>query len=209
MTHIAGGPALRARPAGARTCWIAVAALLLLPVLVAAPAAAQTYGPQPVGLTCAVSASVVNLRLACTVTGFGANVAVVVRIFSTPRELGTVRTDAAGNGSFDFTLPPDLEPGDHRVEAEGRLNDGRVVIASTMVTLGSPFSLTRTLELQAGGTGAETSRGGTAAADLPRTGEGTGSLAGIGSALVAAGGLLVLAARKRRSRSGRSAPAGS
>jgi len=170
-----------------------VGAVLAGPVGLARPAAGQAYGPQPVGITCSLTVGL-PLRLSCAVNGFGSGVTVVIRIFSTPRVLATVVTDGAGRAAVEVDLPADLEPGDHRVEAEGRRDDGQVVAASTMVNIGSPFSVERQLaSLGAGAGGAE-------AAPLPRTGSSPLPLAGLGSMLVAVGALAVLAARQRRRR---------
>lgn len=175
-------------------------AVMLATVLLAGPASAQTYGPQPVGITCTISAPVAaSLRIACTLSGFGARVRVIITIFSTPRELGSVLTDENGQAAFEVALPADLEPGDHRVEGRALALDGTERLASTLVSIGNAFSIF-------GSPGAvDTQR----AADLPRTGGSTGRLVGAGSLLVAAGGLLVVGARKRRSRVASPSSAGS
>lgn len=172
--------------AGAGRVVAALAALFVLLVATAAPAPAQTYGPQPVSLSCRVAISDGVIRIGCTASGFAASAVLSVTL-SPGIDLGGARTDASGRATIDRALPSGLAPGDHTLQATGVAADGRTATATTIITIPG-------LAVE----GITTSK-------LPRTGSNTVPLASAGSALVAAGGLLVVAARKRRTR--RRAPA--
>jgi hypothetical protein len=57
-------------------------------------------------------------------TGFEPNTEVVVWIFSDPRQLGKVMTDAEGNFSGELALPEDLEVGEHTLQLNGLSDEG-------------------------------------------------------------------------------------
>ena len=57
-------------------------------------------------------------------TGFAPNTEVVVWIFSDPRQLGKVMTDAEGNFSGELALPEDLEVGEHTLQLNGLSDEG-------------------------------------------------------------------------------------
>lgn len=180
------------RHRGRRTVAAAVAGLAVALSLAGAarPAGAQTYGPQPLGITCSLSIGTSGISLVCTTSGFQPGAAVAFTIYSTPMSLGSVAANASGQASLNAALPTNLAGGDHRVEATGTAATGGVVTVATTVTLPGT-----TVEGTA--TGSQTSRA------LPRTGFPVGALASAGSALVAVGALLVFTTRRRR----RQAPA--
>jgi hypothetical protein len=57
-------------------------------------------------------------------TGFAPNTEIVVWMFSTPRQLGTVVTDESGNFVGKLPIPTDMEAGDHTVQLNGLTEDG-------------------------------------------------------------------------------------
>jgi len=58
-------------------------------------------------------------------TGFMPNTQAEVWMFSTPRYLGTTNVRADGSWVIDFLVPPNLEIGEHSIQAEGIAPDGR------------------------------------------------------------------------------------
>jgi len=107
-------------------------------------------------------------------TGFAPNSTVTVSIGG--HEVGTAQTDAEGNFTFPYTLPDPCDSGKQIIRATDGTTDLQVTISvsSTTVT--------------------------TATGSLPRTGssDSTLRLAQIGILLVAFGGILLMATRKRR-----------
>ena len=86
--------------------------------------------------TATLSASTVAPGGTLTVsgTGFTPGEPVVATLHSTPIELGTVTADADGVATLTFTVPADLEPGDHRVELVGQRSG--VVVSVAFEVLG-------------------------------------------------------------------------
>jgi len=130
--------------------------------------------PAPSSATATLSATSVRAGddLTVTGTGFIPGEAVSVTLYSTPVEIGSVTADAAGQMSFTFTVPSDIEPGDHRVELVGQRSGARA--SATFVVLGVESART-----------------------LPATGRTTGAQAGAGAALVMLGAALVALARRQ------------
>lgn len=157
----------------------------LCTLLFVAPAAAQTTDPSGlptpgsgVTITCTISGTTIT----CTVTGLKGSSTFTVSIFSSPHTLGTATADASGNGSLTATLPAGLEAGSHTVTVSGTDASGQ------------PFSTSTTVPVDAA-TAAVLSQ------NLARTGAShTGEYVEAGLAAVALGGLLLVAARKRRER---------
>ena len=145
---------------------------------------AQTYGPQPLGVSCTISVTTAGIGLTCSTSGFRPGASVNFTIYSTPTGLGSATADANGRAVLNVTLPSTLEAGDHRLEAVGEAATGGRVTVSTLVSIPS---LTEVLGA-AVGTGQA----------LPRTGYDAALLASAGSALVAVGGMLVFTTRRRR-----------
>ncbi len=71
-------------------------------------------------------------------TGFRPGTDVQVYIFSTPRLLGTVSTDANGNFAGSVPIPRDLEFGRHTLQVNGYTTDGQVRSLSLGVVLQAP-----------------------------------------------------------------------
>lgn len=171
------------RPLAAALAGLVVA--LSLVVASARPAGAQTYGPQPLGITCTLSIGTGGISLACSTSGFQPGAQIAFMIFSTPMSLGNAVANASGQANLSATLPSGITPGDHRVEATGTAATGGVVTVATTVTV-------------PGSAVAATSTGSGSSQALPRTGFDIAVLASAGSALVAVGGLILFTARRRR-----------
>lgn len=114
-------------------------------------------------------------------SGYDPNSSANLQIFSTPADLATVTTDAQGRFSVTVTIPANTVPGRHTISGTGYRN-------------GAPYQLTADLTVTAAG--ASTARGDSGT--LPRTGAFIAGLTAIGAALMGAGTIAVLAARRRR-----------
>lgn len=110
-------------------------------------------------------------------TGFAPNATVTISIGG--HDVGTAQTDAEGNFTFPYTLPDPCDSGEQIIRA----TDGTTTLLVT-ISVSSTTVTTAT----------------TATGNLPRTGssDSTLRLAQIGILLVAFGGILLMATRKRR-----------
>jgi hypothetical protein len=118
--------------------------------------------------------------------GFKANSTITITVYSTPVELGTSVTDSSGNFSVDVTLPSDLEPGTHRLEASGVDPSGNPLVVSQTITVSTDSEVL-------GATQTPTPSG-----SLPYTGSDVGRTIGVGFAAIAVGGAAVWGARRAR-----------
>lgn len=144
----------------------------------ASPGIAQ-YGPGACTASASVSPSTVapGGKITVTISGTCANETFTVTLHSTPVTLGTVTTNSAGSGSGTFTIPSNTSAGTHTItvsDVSGNSGSATVVVT--------------------GATGAANPT----STKLPVTGSDAGLLSGIGAAAVCTGGIVVLAARKRR-----------
>jgi PGF-CTERM protein len=163
----------------------ALAALAMSAVLslLAGPAFAQTeYGGEGESLT--VSDSRVVPGQSMTVSGSGAtpNGKVNIVFASTPRVVATTTADGDGNFSATFEVPSDVDAGTHTVTAVDAATGD--VLASVAVVV--PASAVD------GSDGDDDS--------LPFTGSSTLPGIGIGVTLIALGGAVLLASRRRTDR---------
>jgi LPXTG-motif cell wall-anchored protein len=156
-----------------------VGAVVLTALAFAAPANAQ-YNGDVGGLTLTngngTSGASCNPGgpLTATAAGFDPGTTVTFTFNSDPVVLGTGTADAAGIASIETTWPAAAADGGHTVTASGTGN-------------GVPYSVSSSTTCGVGGSSGA----------LPRTGSDSAPLLQIAIALVAAGGILVLAARKR------------
>lgn len=112
---------------------------------------------------------------------------VTFTLFSQPITLGTVDANSEGVATITFTMP-DVPAGEHTLRASGTGDDG------------APLTVDTTLTVVGAGASARA---------LPTTGsDGTISTTQVGLAALVVGGLLVLAAQKRRSNAAARATAG-
>lgn len=128
--------------------------------------------------TASLTASSVVAGGSVTVTGAGFTPGEIVDItlHSTPINLGAAVADVTGIVTKAVTIPADLEPGDHQIELVGRTSGRTATIGIEVL--------------------AATAARGTAR--LPVTGRHTSAETGIALALLAVGGALVAAGRRRQ-----------
>jgi LPXTG-motif cell wall-anchored protein len=158
--------------------WGALAVLAM-----AAPAAAQQYPPAVNGLT-------INDTTPCpgqvvTIEGrtFAPGGTATVVLTSDPVTLGSATADANGVIALGATIPADTPLGAHTLTATGPAPNGQMLALSLAIQVPA-----------AGDCGART-----AAGALPRTGDDTSlPLAKVGLGLLAAGGIILSMAAKRR-----------
>ncbi|CAN5528248.1 hypothetical protein BH20ACT2_BH20ACT2_15350 [soil metagenome] len=157
----------------------------LVVALMVAPAVAQTYPPPAEGITISNTTVVPGQSVTVTATGYAPGTAVGFVFLSDPVDLGSVTADANGVARLTFNVPADADPGEHTVTASGLGADGSPLVQSVNLTVVGPDGA-------AGGQG-------TGRRPLPRTGtDASIGLGQLGAGLLAAGGIAVLAARKRR-----------
>jgi LPXTG-motif cell wall-anchored protein len=138
------------------------------------------YTPDDAAIS--VSPSSVAAGGTATVSGTGCAADVDVTITLGDTEAATATTDEDGAFSASVTVPSGAAPGPYTIEADGC----------------SATVLSTTLTVTAAGTGTTGGTGGTGGTTLPQTGsDSTETLLRVGVVLVAAGGLLAFAARRR------------
>ncbi len=138
-----------------------------------APVTPPAASPSPAPAVVAEPSIAPGRTQTVTLSGFGPGEEVRGVLHSTPVDLGTVTADAQGRATFTFTIPAGLESGVHDV---------------TMTGLSSGFSAS--VEF------AVTSAPGSER--LAYTGADVAPLLGLGGLLVAAGGAVLVASRRRR-----------
>ncbi len=164
--------------------------LLLAATLVAAAPAAGAAPTVSYAGGCIIRLSqitaVPNDKLTVTATGYptGAVVTFTLDPDTHPVKLGTVTADSSGTAVLVFSLPPDTKPGVHIVTATGVPAGQCSPSVSTNVTVSA--LVVNTTVAQPG--------------SLPRTGSDSAELVQLALILIAIGGLVTLAARKRASR---------
>lgn len=82
--------------------------------------------------------------------GFAPSSTVVLRLDSTPRIVGSVTADAAGNISTSVQLPPDVRPGTHTLRAIGFADDGTPHDVAVTLRLLAPYTLSALLSVLIG-----------------------------------------------------------
>jgi LPXTG-motif cell wall-anchored protein len=176
-----------------------VVALLAATTLVAIAPSASAASPYP-GNGCTVTISQVHVvpgsQLSVTATGYpaGSQVTFVLQrpgngtpppnSASAPVTLGTVTADASGTATLVFTMP--------------NVHPGLWVIVANGVPLGNCDPDVSTNVMVDAATVATTSTG---SGTLPRTGTNSAELVQLALVLIAVGGLITLATRKRRQQS--------
>jgi DNA-binding beta-propeller fold protein YncE len=138
-----------------------------------------------------LSPATVRAGEAVTVTadGFAPGEWVAATVFSTPVDLGMVRTDASGTLTATVTIPADTPAGNHRFAIVGQV-DGRVLWTGLEV-----------LAADGAGGGGSTDHGvgdGAGPGSLPQTGVQVGALVGAALLLVGGGAAVVVARRRLR-----------
>jgi LPXTG-motif cell wall-anchored protein len=156
-----------------------VGAVVLTALAFAAPANAQYNGVGGLTLTNGNGTSGASCNpggpLTASASGFAPGSEVTFTFNSDPVVLGTATAGDDGVASVQSTWPANAADGTHEVVATGTDGDGAFEVRASTVC------------------GVSSTSGGA----LPRTGSDSAPLLQIAIALVAAGGILVLAARKR------------
>ena len=111
------------------------AALMIILMMLAAPASAQPY--PPTRATCGVSDTTLAPGDQVTVSGenWRPNSDVKVRLVPEQILLATVTTDAQGSFSTVVTIPDDIRPGPHKIVCTGRGRRGGVRVLGTNITI--------------------------------------------------------------------------
>lgn len=182
---------------------IAVAALALVALLAAAPAYGQAaggspcspggpnnsnnpnrsqYPPSECGLRLGKSQARPGEPVDITGEGYKGNSNVQIEFRSVPQSMGSATTNSSGTFTKTVTIPADAAPGRHTIVATG------------FEPSGAPRELSAEITITAAATSAAART-----ATLPRTGgQSTLPLVAGGVALVALGGVALVAARRRR-----------
>ena len=142
---------------------------------ITATSASAQYVPGTPGIVVNPGSTTVGGEVTVQGTGCPANVTVTIKIGDIV--VGTATSNDAGNFTFHVKLPPSITPGQYTVHA-----------------LCGDLDLTAVLSVSALPVSTTIATGGT----LPKTGTDSGMWVKVGLSLVAVGGLLVLATRRRR-----------
>ena len=163
-----------------------VAGTLVVFSLLLSASVAFAYGPGQTG-TLTGNTSTCSASSGCSLTlsgsGFQPGETVGLTFNSTPVSLGTTTANSSGGFTFSVTIPAGEPAGNHTIVATGESSGTTASFAIT---------------LTAATTAAPSPSGG-----LAFTGADISALVGVGAVVIALGGLLVLASRRRR---GRQAP---
>jgi hypothetical protein len=161
---------------------IAMAIGLAAPAASAAPC--PPYGPcETVTITVTPNAVLPGATITVTLGGTSFNVTFTIVLHSSPATLGTITTNAAGTGSAVMTVPVGTTPGAHVVTATAVTNSS--LTASTGLTV---LAVAAPVSPSSSGV-------------IPVTGAEVTGITMVGAAAIGAGGLLVLAARRRHRKS--------
>lgn len=142
------------------------------------------YGPCEI-ITITITPSAVGPGATITVTLSGPlfDVTFTIVLHSDPVTLGTITTNAAGNGSGVFTVPVGTTPGAHVVTATDNA-DPRITASAGLTVL----AVTAPVAVSPSGV-------------IPVTGADVAGITIAGAVAIGAGGLLVVATRRRRRKS--------
>jgi hyaluronoglucosaminidase len=169
-----------------RLARIPITMVMALVAVASLVAIAPSASASPYFTGCSLSIStptvVVGQQLSVTASGYPTGSVVTFTLHSTPVVLGSATADASGNATLVFTLPVGTTPGLHQITANG-------------VPLGEcdPDVSTDLMVDAATVTTASVTTG-----TLPRTGTNSAELVQVALVLIAVGGLITLATRKRR-----------
>ena len=70
-------------------------------------------------------------------TGFAGDTDLEVWVFSTPRDLGLIRTSTRGEAESRLTVPTDIEHGNHKVVISGTSRSGAKVVVAVGIIIGA------------------------------------------------------------------------
>jgi len=165
---------------------MAVAMLAAVTFVVIAPSAGAT--PYPAGCTIQISnvTAIPGEQLTVTASGYPAGAVVTFVLHSTPVTLGTSLADSSGVASLVFNLPAGTVPGVHVITASGAPAGDCDPLVSTRLVVDAATVGTATAATGSG--------------TLPRTGTNSAELLQLALVLIALGGIITLATRKRLQR---------
>lgn len=170
------------------------AAMAAALVVGAAPAGAQEYPPANDYLTIDDVTPTPGQTVTITSGTYVEGGTVTVTITSEPTQLGVATVDANGAVTLKAAIPAALELGTHTITAAGTSPDGPLSQSITITVVAAGEAGGSTIEA-----GAATEGGGAAGGSLPQTGSNsTMPLARAAALLLAIGGVLTLATRRRR-----------
>ena len=173
--------------------FVAITALVLS--VAALPATAQ-YDPMFITVTpttvesCGTDTGTVAVNAGYFTPGTN----VVVTLQSDPVTLGTVVATQAGTITATYNLPANITAGAHTVTATGTSREtGLTESVTAAITVTIPAGCVSNQNVTSSTAAPATTGGGS----LPRTGGDFGIVAAVGAVLLVAGGLIVMANRKR------------
>lgn len=153
---------------------LALTAVLLFAT--AGAAQAQTYPPAGNGITANDTTVAAGDPITLTAQTFQAGASVTFTLFSVPEVLGTATANSSGVATLTTTIPAGTTSGSHTIKATGIGANGQALTVALSITVGAGTS------------------------GIPVTGSSnTVPMSQIAIGAIAAGGLLVLLANKRRS----------
>jgi LPXTG-motif cell wall-anchored protein len=160
----------------------------------AAPRVPAAYGPNACTVTVSINPSTVGHggTITISLSGTCGDRTFTIVIHNHTVTLGTINTDAFGNGSGTFTLPCSVNVGAHTVTATDQYGN----------TGSSPLTVTPGPCAAAPGLAASHSSppglGASQSSSLPFTGTDAAGFGAVAAGIIGVGGLLVLGSRKRR-----------
>lgn len=174
---------------------VCVTLLATVAIMALATGTAFAQYPPPAGGGTTVSDATVAPGESLTVSGSGwqSGSTVTMTLFSDPVGLGTAAVSGDGTFSAQVEIPSSVSPGTHELQVSGTGADGQPRTTSTrLVVLGAQGGASGS----ASGSGASGSAG-SGSSGLAETGRGAGTTAALALALLAVGGGVLLAARRR------------
>ncbi len=170
-----------------RRMMVIAAATAAVLVVGAAPVGAQQYPPSNNSVTVDDVTPHPCQSVTITAGTYSAGSTVEFTLASTPTSLGSATADANGVATLTAAIPDGTEPGDHTITASGTSDAGPLSQTVTVDVSGNCAGEVTTLT-PAGASG-----------PLPKTGSNsTMPLARAAALLMAVGGVLLLATRRRR-----------
>lgn len=130
--------------------------------------------------------------------GFAPGTSITITLYSKPVVLGTTKADRFTFFEASVTIPVGTPAGEHRLVASGTGVDGAPFAVGTAITVVASGVVPPADVPEAGGTAVEPgTRGLIPGVGLPRTGPEVAVVAAIGAVLVAVGGTILAANRRR------------
>ncbi|AGL16845.1 fibronectin type III domain-containing protein [Actinoplanes sp. N902-109] len=168
----------------------------VLPNAPVVPAAPPASAPSLTTSRGDITTAEPGARLALIGSGFAAHSTVTLVLYSTPRSLGTVVTDAAGTFSKTVTVPADLPAGRHTFLATGVDPAGRSFSRTLTVTVKAASAAPSPASPAPAPSSTTVDHGGDDLLGMPKTGANIALVAATGLLLIGAGVALLLIRRR-------------